>query len=971
TTPPADAINRAPTPPRGRDQSGPYATLRRHTDAINREPCPGDRYPTAGSPSSLIQTKLYRPRSGSDVIPRPHLFESLNAGLVGKITLVCAPAGFGKTTLLAEWVQTSERPTAWLSLDENDNELAVFVHSLTAALQSVFPDAFQDTASLFKAAQFPPPGHVAALLINEFPTINRAPTINRGATDVPEEIILVLDDYHLIRTSEVHSLLETLIEHLPAQLHLVLASRSDPPLPLARWLAQGHVKELRHADLRFTLEETEAFLTRVLGNELAHEAASALEERTEGWIAVLRQAALSLRNTADHAVFMERLGSYPARSISMYLVEEILSQQTPAVQELLERLSILEQFCAGVCAATLGGNASHEQVQAILNWLEHSNLLLVPLDEWQGWYRFHHLFQQSLQQRLQARISQEDIAALHRRASAWYAAQGLIKEAIQHVLAAGDGSNAAKLVEAHLDWAFKQEQWVQLEHWLRLLPEELIQSSPVLLVASAWIMQARGQLTDFPRLLTTAERLLATSGSGTPDLEDLQSRILHALIAVLWSEFQYFTGQAQASLQSARSALQWVAPGEEFVASLALFFLALSNQATGHEDVALVALNQVLRNQSTNRHDTARLLFAQALVYLAAGKLPQVENTARYLLGLAQEANLVLSQNHAHWLLGVVHYEWNKLDAAVYHFSAVIANQHYAHFWVVRDAMCGLALAYQAQGLGTQAQEVARTLLAWVQEQHNMSELMTAYAFCGQLALLQDEVEAAEQWLEMAGEQEVLGPMLFFKDPPITQARLLLAKGDEPSVARGQALLSQLLQHVETMYSTRKTIKVLALQAWAYDLQGRETEALEALERALALARPGRFIRTFADLPPLLRVLGELRKRRKARQAVDNKLDAYLSYCLAAMSPIPAQAVSTRELMRQEGLEPLTERELQILRLLEKDLTNREIARELVVTHGTVKLHTKHVYRKLSVNNRRAAVTLARELGLLTTAALS
>ncbi len=979
---PTDAINRVPMPPRGRDQSGPYATLRHPADAINR-------VPTAGSPSSLIQTKLYRPRSGGDVIPRPHLFESLNAGLRGKVTLVCAPAGFGKTTLLAEWVQTSERPTAWLSLDENDNELAVFVHSLTAALQSVFPDAFQDMASLFKAPQFPPPGHVATLLINEFPTQSLSPRqgdrglpapqagfqpSRQGTTDVPEEIILVLDNYHLIHTYEVHSLLETLIEHLPAQLHLVLASRSDPPLPLARWLAQGHVKEMRHADLRFTLEETEAFLTRVLGSVAAHEAAGALEEWTEGWIAVLRQAALSLRNTADHAVFMERLGSYPARSISMYLVEEILSQQTPAVQELLERLSILEQFCAGVCAATLGGNASHEQVQATLNWLEHSNLLLVPLDERQGWYRFHHLFQQLLQQRLQARISQEDIAMLHRRASAWYltdapqaSGQGLIEEAIQHALAAGDGSDATKLVEAHLHWTFEQEQWVQLERWLRLLPEELIQSSPALLVARAWIMQARGQLTDFPRLLTTAEGLLSTSGSSTPDLEDLQSRILHALIAVCWSDFQYFTGQAQASLESAQSALRWVAPGEGFVASLAFFFLALSNQATGHEDVALVALNQVLRNQLTNRHDTARLLFAQALVYLAAGKLPQVENAARHLLGLAQEADLVLSQNWAHWLLGVVHYEWNKLDAAVYHFSAVIANQNHAHFWAVRDAMCGLALSYQAQGLGTQAQETARTLLAWVQEQHNMRELMTAYAFCGQLALLQDEVEAAEQWLEMAGEQEVLGPMLFFKDPPITQARLLLAKGDEPSVAQGQALLSQLLQHVETMHSTRKTIKVLALQAWAYDLQGCETEALEAFERALVLARPGRFIRTFADLPPLLRVLGELRKRRKTRQAVDNKLDAYLSHCLAAMSPTPAQAVSTGELMRQEGLEPLTERELQILRLLEKDLTNREIARELVVTHGTVKLHTKHVYRKLSVNNRRAAVALARELGLLAT----
>ncbi len=315
----------------------------------------------------------------------------------------------------------------------------------------------------------------------------------------------------------------------------------------------------------------------------------------------------------------------------------------------------------------------------------------------------------------------------------------------------------------------------------------------------------------------------------------------------------------------------------------------------------------------------------------------------------------------------MVYYEWNKLDAAAYHFSAVVANQHQAHFWMVQDALCGLALTYQAQGLGTQAQETARTLLALVQEQHNIRELMMAYAFCGRLALLQDEEEQAEQWLEMAGEQEVLGPMMFLEDLPITTAWLLLAKGDEVSVADGQVLLTHLLQHVEAIHSTRKTIQVLALQAWAYDLQGRETEALAVLERALALARPGGFMRTFADLPLLAKLLHELRKRRKARQSVDKKLDTYLQGILAAMNPVAAHAVSKEELLQQEGLEPLTERELQILHLLDKELTNKEIARELVVTPGTVKVHTNNVYRKLSVNNRRAAVTLSKALGFLAT----
>ncbi len=908
---------------------------------------------TGDHPMALMQTKLYRPRKRSDLISRARLLERLNAGLSGNVTLVSAPAGFGKTTLIAQWIQSIDRPTAWLSLDEHDNEPRAFVQSLTAALQSAFPDAFHGIASLFEAPRFPSVDYVVPLLINDL-------------ADLPDDLILVLDDYHLIRTREIHTLLDQLIEHLPPQLHLVLISRSDPPLPLARWRAQGYLNDLRPADLRFTREETEAFLTQELGSVVAHETAASLEEQTGGWIAVLRLAALSLRNTADPAAFMEQLHRYTDHSIQSYLVEEVLAQLAPAVQDLLVKASMLEQFCTELCVAIIGNDTSLEQVQATLNWLERSNVFIIPLDERQGWYRFHHLFQQLLQQRLQEKSSTEELAMLHRRASRWYAEQGLIEEALEHALEAGDASGATQLVEAHFLSAFAQQQLVALERWLGLLPEDQIQGSPGLLFARAWMLQIHGRLTDFHRLLTSADQLLTTSGSSARSREDPYSRILYALIALGWSFFQYFTGQMQASLESARSALAWLPPDRVDVASLVMQFLAWSHQACGQEEVAHLQLQQAMKELSAHPIITARLLFSQALVYLAAGKLHQVEHTARHLLQVAQEADLGVSQQFAHWLLGLVHHEWNQIDAAIYHFSVVIANQHEAHFWAVQDALCGLALAYQAQGSGTQAQETSRGLLALVQEQHNMPQLMTAYAFCGRLALLQNKVEEAAHWLELAGEQEIRGPMLFLEDPPITTAWMFLAQGDEVSVTHGQALLDKLLQHVESMHSTRKTIQVLALQAWAYDLQGRESEALDVLEYALTLARPNGFIRTFADLPPLVKVLQGLRKRRKARKEIDTKLDTYLQDLLAAMSSRAAQPVSTEALLRQEGLESLTGRELQILRLLDKDLTNKEIARELALTTGTVKVHTSNVYRKLSVNNRRAAVSLAKALGFLT-----
>ncbi|TMC98363.1 MAG: hypothetical protein E6J11_09095 [Chloroflexi bacterium] len=337
-------------------------------------------------PSSLLRTKLYRPRASSDVIPRARLIERLHAGLSGKVTLVCAPAGFGKTTLLTTWLETIDHPSAWLSLDDNDNELAAFVHALTAALQSVFPDACQASASLLRVPQFPPVDRVATLLINDL-------------ADVPEDVVLVLDDYQSVHSSQVHRLLELLIRHLPSQLHLVLATRSDPLLPLARWRAQGRLNELRGSDLRFTLQETHAFLSRVVGKELAQQTTQALEDCTEGWIAVLHLAALSLRSSADGGAFLEKLRHSPDRLVSSYLVEEILAQQAPAAQELLVRTSILEQFCAELGAAIMGSATSLAHVQATLDWVERSNVLIIPLDERQGWYRFHPLFQRLLQQR--------------------------------------------------------------------------------------------------------------------------------------------------------------------------------------------------------------------------------------------------------------------------------------------------------------------------------------------------------------------------------------------------------------------------------------------------------------------------------------------------------------------------------------------------------------------------------------------
>jgi ATP/maltotriose-dependent transcriptional regulator MalT len=391
---------------------------------------------------------------------------------------VCAPAGFGKTTLLVKWLESIDRPSAWISLDERGNDLPVFVYALAISLQTVFPDACQNTASLLKARQLPSMDQLATLIINDL-------------ADLPGDVILVLDDYHLIHTGEIHHLLNLLIEYLPPQLHLVLTARSDPPLSLSRWRAKGYLHDLRGTDLRFTLDEIEAFLTQMLENEVTQETASVLGEVTDGWIALLRLVILSLRKVADREAFIEHLRNSPEEYVSDYLVDEVLNQQNFVVQAILMRMSILEQFCIGLCVAIMGEDADLEQVRDALEWLEHSNIFLVPLDDLQGWYRYHHLFKMLLRQRMLKSVSAKELATLHQRASTWYAEQGLIEEALRHALEAGDAAGAAHLIESQFLPMRERERWILMERWLHLLPEEQINNSPTLLCARVWIMQTR------------------------------------------------------------------------------------------------------------------------------------------------------------------------------------------------------------------------------------------------------------------------------------------------------------------------------------------------------------------------------------------------------------------------------------------------------------------------------------------------
>jgi LuxR family maltose regulon positive regulatory protein len=465
----------------------------------------------------LLQTKLHQPRLPRDLVVRARLVEGLNDVIDHPLALVCAPAGFGKTTLIASWLEgraagqaemAAPLPSAWLSLDESDSDLNLFLRYFIVALRTIFNDACAETLALLQAQRQPPQAVLYATFSNEL-------------DELPGEALLVLDDYHTIHGAEVHNLLGELALHWPKPLHLVLISRTSPPIPLGGLRAKGMIGEIRTRDLRFTTQETAAYLSRTQFALMSQEALPLLEERFEGWPAGLHLAALSLRSAGSQEAVLSALSGENA-NITGYLVDEVLTHQNPAIHAFLLKTSILDRFCASLCEAVLGEMDGAWDARACLDWIERAELFITPLDNRREWYRYHHLFQELLQQRLSAEVGSEQVANLHCRASAWFEAQGLLDEALHHALAGGDLDLAARQMNAGLREVLNREDRPVLERWLRLLPEEMIQQRPDLLMLRVWALQFAWRLDLQAQVVRQVEALLDAEGGAKLPVDELQ-----------------------------------------------------------------------------------------------------------------------------------------------------------------------------------------------------------------------------------------------------------------------------------------------------------------------------------------------------------------------------------------------------------------------------------------------------------------
>ncbi len=958
--------------------------------------------------TSLLQTKLYVPSARPELVSRPRLIERLNAGIHCKLTLISAPAGFGKTTLVSEWVAACERleakvGVAWLSLDEGDNDLARFLAYFVAALQTLAlsTDGMSGVEGL--AVQQSPGDNIGAGVLGMLQSPQPPPTesiltaLINEITTVPDNFILVLDDYHVIDAKPVDDALTFLLDHLPPQMHLVIATREDPHLPLARYRVRGQVTEVRATDLRFISSEAAEFLNQVMGLNLSDEQVALLETRTEGWIAGLQLAALAMQGTLSMQEREDVSGFIRAfagdnRYIVDYLVEEVLQCQPERVRSFLLQTSILDRLSASLCNAVRFGLAESHTGQkdgkGILQALERGNLFVAPLDDQRRWYRYHHLFADVLCAHLMEE-QPDRVPILHRRASEWHERNGQPSDAIRHALAAEDFERAAGLAE--LAWpamsgSFQSIAWLG---WVKALPDELVRAMPVLSVGYAWAFLNAGKLEAAEARLRDAERWMDPTTDASEVSKDLPSETRSAcpepsrwgqsrgMVVVDKEQFRSLPislatarayhaqaiGDVPGTVKYARRVLDVLPEGDSQWRGDATALLGLAYWASGDLEAAHRTLSDGLAAMAPLEVIVGTFVLAN--IKLTLGHLYEAISTCERALRLAAEHGepMPLGTEDVYTGISHLHREQGDLETAAQDLARAkklgeqVELPDWQYRWCIAQARLGETLG-DLDGALDLLDEAERLYV-----RTPLPQVCPIAALKARVWIKQGRLAEALGWARERG-LSVDDDLSYLREfEHVTLARTLIARyrSDrvDDSIHAAVGLLERLLKAAEQGGRTGSVIEILVLQALAHHVQGDVPRALDPLERALTLAEARGYVRVFVDEGlPMAALLREAAKHGIAPN--------YAGQLRAAFGKAASFGkAGGKRPVTQPLIDPLSERELGVLRLLGTELNGPEIARELVVSLNTMRTHTKNIYSKLGVNSRRAAVRRAEELDLL------
>ncbi|MFC2027907.1 LuxR C-terminal-related transcriptional regulator [Chloroflexota bacterium] len=866
--------------------------------------------------------------------------EQLAAGLEGRLTLLSAPAGFGKTTLLSQVISTIKRPVAWVSLDEGDNEPVRFWSYFITALQTVRAGLGQQALTALETSPMPHVESIVTTLINT-------------AAEIPEDIVIVLDDYQMITNESVHGSVAFFLEYMPPQFHLVLSTRSDPPFTLTLLRGRGQLAELRAADLRFTFEETTAFFNDVMKLQLSDESIATLENRTEGWIASLQMAAISMRGRTDISGFINAF-SGTHHYIMDYLAEQVLHRQDEDVQSFLLKTSILDRLTGPLCDAVIGQNDSEE----MLDRLEVGNLFLVPLDDERKWFRYHHLFADLLRSRLMEAYPEDMPIALRLRASEWFKGEGLIEEAIHYALEARDFARAADLVEEVAMSTILQSRLSPFRNWLAALPSELLTTRPWLCLGSVVVHLSSGQLDAGEFYLQAVERQLANSATGPTSQTIPDHDLIQSFVMTIRAIIPCGYGDTSSTIDLCQKALDLLPDGEPNVRCMLAFHLAVAHGMRGELTTATHHLAEARTyGEAAGHYYTALTAIAcMAEIEAKQGRLLQAAATNEEAIRLAAErggGEPLPAASLAYINLARIHYRRNHLDAAKGHaIKGAELAEHMGESIVVLASYLTLARIHWALE-DTEAMTHALDRARQIATLSTVPMLSTFFeAWLARFELTQGRVPDASRWATSSPVELNLQavPDFWLEFPYLTLVRVLIAKGQIEDVPE---TMEHLLQRAMSNGHTETVIEILILQSMALQKQGNSDEALDVLERALALAKPEGYVRCFTDEGD---PMGELLSLAASHSIAPD----YVSRLLSASAVTPPATDQTHTLQ-----EPLTERELEVLRLAADAMSNPEIAAALVIEETTVKSHMSHILGKLQAKNRLQAVEKARGLGLL------
>ncbi len=900
----------------------------------------------------ITRTKLYRPPMPRDHVQRHSLLSSLGQYPYSPLTLVSAPAGYGKSTLVSRWLGTCNVPSTWVSLDENDNDLRIFITYFIAAIQNIFPTACQETLKMAEVTNLPSVSALVCSLINALDRIEKA-------------FIVVLDDYHFIRNQGIHELLIKLLEHPPAFMHLVLISRHDPPFPLHSMRGKGKLMEIRTQDLRFSVAETELFLQQATGVPVDGSVAALLEQKTEGWITGLRLAALSsLHRKESHPILTDLLDDN--RYIFDYTAE-IISQQPFSVQKYLVKTCILNRFCPSLCDAVcnsegeeLGEREMHGS--AFTKLLDNTNLFVIPLDNGREWFRYHHLFQDALKRLLENRLGADDINKLHSLASVWFAENGYIEEALSHALTGGDKEAAAILIQQHRHAVMNRGQWYRLSRWLQEFSLDFIEEHPDLLLAKAWEYQRQARYSKLFDILDQIEQRVPSD-----DKESSTDQIFWGEVQTLRG-FQYFNAaRHELSEASARDALAKVPAQFHSVYGFALLVLVLTLQMRGDSEQARTAVYDALQQEEASISTfKSMLLAALCCLNWISADLNRLEKTAAQLLQHGQKHGLPESIAVGRFFSGILFYKRNNLEMAEHFLAPVVSEQAIPSIINYCQSSFALTSTYQSMGREQEAGTVFNTTTDLMLETGNADLLALCEVFQIELALRQGRIAEANYCLHNY-KPAPLSPAFRFFTPHLTKPRVLLAKGTPASLLEAGTLLTELHDFYLSIHCTCMLIEVLILQALLQAALGSQSEALEKLEESLALAEPGGFVRPFLDQGPAMAdLLSCLLKQHPDLKYAGQIYEAFESEKGETATKHSEERDVLRPSLSEEFLiTPLSNREIEVLKMLDRGVSNNEIAEILHISPETVKRHLSTIYHKLKVKNRQQAVIRGKSIGIL------